>query len=52
MCPAIEQHVEWITDCVGYMRERGFGRIEAALAAEDAWVEYVNAVANPTLFPS
>ncbi len=52
MLPSIEQHVEWIANCMGYMRERGFGRIEATLAAEDAWVEHVNAVANRTLYPS
>ena len=43
---AIEQHVEWIADCIGYMRSNGFERIEAKPAAVDNWVEEVNAAAN------
>lgn len=50
MLPSIEQRVEWIADCLAYMRAGGCGRIEATLAAEDAWVEHVNAVANRTLY--
>ena len=26
---AIEQHVEWISDCITYLREQGLTRIEA-----------------------
>ncbi len=52
MLPSIEQHVEWITDCIEAMRARGKRRIEATAAAEDAWVDHVNDVANQTLFPS
>jgi cation diffusion facilitator CzcD-associated flavoprotein CzcO len=48
---AIEQHVEWISDCIAYMREKGHRRIEANLDAEDAWVDHVNEVASMTLFP-
>jgi cyclohexanone monooxygenase len=52
MLPSIEQHVEWIADCIGHLRERGLGRIEATAAAEQRWVAHVNEVADGTLFPS
>ncbi|MGS0743974.1 flavin-containing monooxygenase [Glaciimonas sp. GG7] len=48
---AIEQHVEWIAACLAWMRERVLQTIEANNAAEDLWVEHVNAVADKTLFP-
>ena len=51
MIVAIEQHVRWIGDCLAWMRERGHGRIEAAAAAERAWVGHVNTVASQTIFP-
>jgi len=52
MITSIEQHVEWIRDCVVAMRERGMRRIEAEEQAQDEWVDYVNMVANMTLFPT
>ena len=36
-----ESIVEWVTECIGYMRENGFTRISASPQAEDEWVEYV-----------
>jgi cation diffusion facilitator CzcD-associated flavoprotein CzcO len=48
---AIEQHVEWITDCIAYMRSRGLKRIEPAHEAVDRWVAEVNAAAQATLLP-
>jgi cyclohexanone monooxygenase len=38
MILACEQHVDWIADCLQYMRDRGFSCIEADETAEDAWV--------------
>jgi cyclohexanone monooxygenase len=52
MVPAVEQHANWIGDCLAYLRANGLGRIEATLAAEDAWVDHVNEVASLTLYPS
>ena len=46
---AIEHHVNWITDCIERMRERGETRIEATEAAQDAWVEHVAEVAEESL---
>ena len=48
---AIEQHVEWITDCIAHLRERGLNRIEATPGAADRWVEHVNEAADATLLP-
>jgi len=48
---AIEQHVEWITDCIAYMRLHRLERIEARAEAMDLWVGEVNAAANATLLP-
>lgn len=47
---SIEQHVEWISDCITYMRDRGLARIEATEEAQEAWVEHVAQVANMGLF--
>ena len=51
MMVSIEQHVDWITDCIGWMRDRGFEAIEADKEAEDNWVAHVNEVAHGTLYP-
>jgi cation diffusion facilitator CzcD-associated flavoprotein CzcO len=48
---AIEQHVEWITDCIAHLRRHGLNRIEAKPEAMDAWVVQVNAAAEATLLP-
>jgi cation diffusion facilitator CzcD-associated flavoprotein CzcO len=48
---AIEQHVEWITDCIAHLRARGLNRIEPKPEAVDQWVDQVNAAANATLLP-
>jgi cyclohexanone monooxygenase len=51
MIVSIEQHVDWITDCIATMRDRGLDSIEAEKAAEDNWVAHVNEVARGTLYP-
>ncbi len=51
MIVGIEQHVEWISQCLVDLRAQGATRIEAERAAEDRWVEHVNAAADRTLFP-
>ena len=52
MIVSIEQHVEWIADCMGHLRDEGLAAIEATPAAEDDWVMHVNAVADQTLYPT
>jgi len=51
MIVSIEQHVDWITDCIAYMRNRGLDSMEANKEAEDKWVAHVNEVAHTTLYP-
>ena len=51
MIVSIEQHVDWIADCVAYMRDRGLEVMEASKEAEDKWVAHVNEVAHSTLYP-
>jgi cation diffusion facilitator CzcD-associated flavoprotein CzcO len=47
----IEQHCEWISDCIAHMRTHKLERIEAEPGACDRWVEHVNVAANATLLP-
>src|SRR3954451_7933599 len=49
MIQAIEQHVDWLADCMGHMRDVGAKSIEATLEDEDAWVEHVNDVSTVSL---
>jgi cyclohexanone monooxygenase len=51
MIVSIEQHVDWITECIGYMRDRDLASMEAKKDAEDNWVDHVNEVAHGTLYP-
>ncbi len=51
MIVSIEQHVDWIDDCIAFMRERGLTTMEAERDAEDRWVDHVNEVAHGTLYP-
>ena len=48
---AIEQHVEWIADCIAHLREQGLRSIEPRPEAADRWAEQVDAAANATLLP-
>ena len=52
MVVAIEQHVDWIGDCLEYLRREKLATIEATREAQDAWVDHVNAVADKTLMPT
>jgi len=51
MVVSIEQHVEWIADCMGFLREQGIACIEASAQAQAGWVAHVADVANGTLMP-
>jgi cyclohexanone monooxygenase len=51
MAVAIEQHVDWIADCIGWMGDRQRSLIEASAQAQQSWVDHVNEVAAMTLFP-
>src|SRR3954469_17805866 len=51
MIVSIEQHVEWITEVIAFMRDRGLDAMEAKKDAEENWVAHVNEVAHTTLYP-
>ena len=51
MVVSIEQHVDWICDCLGHMREQGQDLIEPTELAEEAWVQHVNDFGAITLYP-
>jgi len=51
MAVSIEQHVEWISDCIAWMGQRQARAIEATEAAQEAWVAHVNEVAHMTVYP-
>ncbi|AWN31527.1 NAD(P)/FAD-dependent oxidoreductase [Streptomyces sp. NEAU-S7GS2] len=49
---AIEQHVEWITDCIAHLRRNGITEIDATPRAEADWCTHVADLAAQTLYPS
>jgi cation diffusion facilitator CzcD-associated flavoprotein CzcO/acetyl esterase/lipase len=51
MAVSIEQHVEWVSECLNYMRESGYERIEPTPLAEAGWVQHNHDCADITLFP-
>ncbi len=51
MIVSIEQHVDWIADCIHDMGERQLTVVEATPEAEAEWVAHVNEVADTTLYP-
>jgi cyclohexanone monooxygenase len=46
---ALEQHVQWISDCVTYLRANGHRTIEALPAAQNEWAELTRALVAPTV---
>lgn len=51
MLVSIEQHVDWMIDCLQHMQREGLQVFDTSTEAEDRWVSHVNDVANMTLFP-
>jgi len=49
--PAIEQHVEWITDCIKHMRAHALETVQTSDHACDQWQKEVDRAANATLLP-
>ncbi len=52
MMVSIEQHVDWISDCISYLREREITEIDATTEAEDEWLAHVEEVGDYTLYPT
>ena len=51
MVVSIEQHVDWLADCIGRLRSEGLDVVEATEEAEEGWVAHVNEIADATLYP-
>ena len=49
MIQSIEQHADWMVDCMAHMRDVGAQTFEPTLEAQDAWVEHVNEVSEISL---
>jgi cyclohexanone monooxygenase len=49
MIQAIEQHVDWMADCMAYMRDIGAASVEPIEKYEDEWIEHVNEISKVSL---
>ena len=49
MMTSIEQHVEWISECVSYMYSNGYSAIEPIIDSENKWMDHVEEIAADTL---
>lgn len=46
---ALEQHVEWIDDCIAYLNGHGYRTIEALTDAQREWIEHTASLVTPTV---
>jgi cation diffusion facilitator CzcD-associated flavoprotein CzcO/acetyl esterase/lipase len=51
MLVSIEQHVDWVADCIAWMNENGKTAIEPSDETERDWAEHTAQLAGMTLFP-
>ncbi|PZW37580.1 cyclohexanone monooxygenase [Humitalea rosea] len=52
MVTSIEQHVDWIADCMRHVLGKQASAIEAEEEAQERWVAHVNELAAKTIFPT
>jgi acetyl esterase/lipase len=52
MVVSIEQHVDWVLECLGHLSACGFDVIEPTEMAEVGWTQHVNDCADITLYPA
>ena len=46
---ALEQHVEWIADCIAHLRANGYRTIEALPEAQREWIEHATSLVAATV---
>lgn len=46
---ALEQHVDWISDCITYLRANGIRTIEALPTAQQEWIDHTTSLVAPTV---
>jgi len=51
MMVSIEQHVDWIGDCLAHLRAEGLTTIEPTETAQAGWMTHMNDCSRITLFP-
>ncbi len=47
--PALEQHVEWISDCITHLRANGIRTIEASSTAQQEWIDHATSLVAQTV---
>jgi cation diffusion facilitator CzcD-associated flavoprotein CzcO len=52
MAVSIEQHVDWIGDCLAYAAAKEYATVEATDAAQGQWMAQVDMVAGMTVWPA
>ncbi len=52
MAVSIEQHADWVLDCLDHLGASGFDVIEPTEMAEAGWTQHVNDCADITLYPA
>jgi cyclohexanone monooxygenase len=51
MIVSIEQHVDWMTDCIAHAERNGVATVEPTREAQDAWNVHNTETAYKTLYP-
>jgi cation diffusion facilitator CzcD-associated flavoprotein CzcO len=51
MLVSIEQHVDWIADCLAYLQAHSLAGLEPTAESQDAWCAHVDEVGHTTLYP-
>jgi cation diffusion facilitator CzcD-associated flavoprotein CzcO len=46
---ALEQHVDWICDCITHLRTNGIRTIEAMSTAQQEWIDHTTSLVAPTV---
>jgi cation diffusion facilitator CzcD-associated flavoprotein CzcO len=46
---ALEQHVDWICDCITHLRANGIRTIEALSTAQQEWIDHTTSLVAPTV---
>ena len=46
---ALEQHVDWICDCITHLRANGIRTIEAVSTAQQEWIDHATSLVAPTV---
>ena len=49
MTTCLQQQVDWVTDCIAYLRDHHLQSIEPTVEKQDEWVAHHDEVANATL---